>query len=133
MNWIKFIFFIVAILMLNEASTEVVELLLIGKGGGWIAFKNISLLIMDLFLGMSILFSIFLSKSYFPKSINWALILLAIVLHAGRSMEYLLSPEIAYCYYPEMFWMNNLKLALLITALGLVYLYDAVKINFNHL
>lgn len=133
MNWMKFAFFLAAILILNEAFTETVGILLVGNGADWIAIKNVGLLMMDLFLGMSILFSIFISKSEFPKGINLLIILLAIVFHAGRSIEYLFTPEIAYCYYPEMFWMNNLKLLALLIALSLAYLSQRVKINLNHL
>ena len=133
MNWIKFAFFIVAILILQEAFTETVGILLVGNGADWIAIKNVVLLLMDLFLGLGILLSIFLSNSEFPKSVSLGMILLAIVLHAGRTVEYIFTPEIAYCYYPEMFWMNNLKLVALLIALGIAFLSKSVKIDLNNL
>lgn len=133
MNWIKFAFFIAAILILNEAFTETAGILLVGNGADWIAIKNVALLLIDLFLGLGILFSIFLSNSEFPKGMSLGIILLAIVLHAGRAVEYIFIPEIAYCYYPEMFWMNNLKLAALLVALGLTFLSQTVKIDLNNL
>lgn len=133
MNWIKFAFFIAAILILQEAFTETAGILLVGNGADWIALKNVALLLMDLLLGLGILFSIFLSNNNFPKGMSLGIILLAIVLHASRAVEYIFTPEIAYCYYPEMFWMNNLKLVALLIALCLAYLSQTVKIDLNHL
>ena len=133
MNWIKFAFFIAAILILHEAFTETVGILLVGNGADWIAIKNVALLLMDLVLGFGILFSIFLSNGDFPKGVSLGIIMCALVLHAGRTIEYIFTPEIAYCYYPAMFWMNNLKLVALLIALGLTFLSNSVKIDLNNL
>lgn len=133
MKGIKFAFLMAAILILNESLAETISILSIGEGADWIAIKDIGLLLMDLLIGMTIIYIIFWGNSDFTKGIGLATILSAIVLHFGRAIEYIFSPEIAYCYYPGMFWMNNLILILLLVTLGLAYLFQALKINLNHL
>jgi len=129
MNWIKFLFFITALLILREAFTETAGILIVGNGADWIAIKNVGLLLMDLCLGLGILFSIFLNKEAFPTNLTLGMIVLAIILHASRTVEYLFTPELAYCYYPAMFWINNLKLLALIFSLGFALLSKTVKID----
>lgn len=133
MNWIKFAFLLSAVLMLREAFSETAGILLVGNGADWIAIKNVVLLLLDLVLGVGILLSIFLNKEDFPNGLALGMVLLAMTLHAGRMVEYIFTPEIAYCYCPEMFWMNNLKLGSLILAMGLAFLFETEKNDSNNL